>query len=193
MIPGPVTITEVDHADVEDVVRAHIALQHVAYAHIADGGHAAALWGSFDRRVADLHGQVDAQAAARASDREPDAVHLVARGERGAVVGVAAAFQGVGDWEREVFAEGWQAPAAAWCLDTLYVMPGLRGAGLGLRLMDAALPERRAAYLWVISDNVDAIRFYERNGFHPDGFAGRSGLGWGDMDMLRMVRPEPTP
>ncbi len=191
MIEPPVTIAPVTHADVDDVVRAHIALQHVAYAHIANEHHAAALWGSFDERVATLHTEVDAVAAAGASGREPEARHHLARGERGAVVGVASAFRGVGDWERELFAEAWQPPRSAWCLDTLYVMPGLRGAGLGLRLMDAALPHRRGAYLWVISDNVDAIRFYERHGFHPDGFAGRSGPSWGDMDMLRMVRPHP--
>ncbi len=191
MIPGPVTISAVTHDDVEDVVRAHVALQHVAYAHIADGGHAAALWNSFDDRVTQLHDAVDAAGAATASGREPDEVHHLARGERGAVVGVASAFRGVGDWERELFAEAWQPPRSAWCLDTLYVMPGLRGAGLGLRLMDAALPHRRGAYLWVISDNVDAIRFYERHGFHPDGFAGRSGPSWGDMDMLRMIRTHP--
>ena len=32
-------ITPVGHDDVDDVVRAHIAQQHVAYAHIADGGY----------------------------------------------------------------------------------------------------------------------------------------------------------
>ena len=47
------TILPVTHDDVSDVVRAHIALQHVSYAHAADGGHAAALWGTYDRRVAD--------------------------------------------------------------------------------------------------------------------------------------------
>ena len=186
------TVTPVGHDDVDDVVRAHISLQHVAYAHIADAGHAAALWGSFERRTSELHVEVDAITAARASGTEPDAVHLLVRGERGAVVAVAAAFRGVAPWERELFAETWQDPGPEWCLDTLYVMPGLRGAGLGQRLMDDTLPHRRDAYLWVISDNVDAVRFYERNGFHPDGFAGRSGPSWGDLDMLRMVRTSST-
>lgn len=182
------TIAPVTHADVDDVVRAHIALQQVSYAHVADGGHAAALWNSWSRRVSELHAEVDATASALARGREPDAATLVARGERGAVVGIAAAFRGVADWERDLFGDAWRDPGPAWCLDTLYVMPGLRGVGLGQRLLDAALPGRRPAYLWVIADNVAAVRFYERNGFHPDGFAGRSGPGWGDMDMLRMVR-----
>lgn len=186
------TILPVTHDDVTDVVRAHIALQHVSYAHVADGGHAAALWGTYDERIASLHDAVDAAAAARASGREPEATHWVARTDRGAVAGLAAAFRGVGEWEHDLFGDAWRPSGAAWCLDTLYVMPGVRGSGLGLRLMDVALPHRRAAYLWVISDNVGAIRFYERNGFHPDGFAGRSGPSWGDMDMLRMVRPEPA-
>ena len=186
------TITPVGHDDIEDVVRAQISQQHVAYAHIADGGHSRALWSSFDRRVADLHDDVDAMAAAWASGREPDSVHHVARGERGAVIGVVSAFRGVCQWERELFAETWQPPGPQWCLDTLYVMPGVRGSGLGLRLMDTALPDRRDAYLWVISDNVGAISFYERHGFHPDGFAGRSGPSWGDMDMLRLSRRQPA-
>ena len=182
------TILPVTHDDVSDVVRAHIALQHVSYAHVADGGHAAALWGTYDRRVADLHDAVDAAAAARASGREPEATHWVARTDRGAVAGLAAAFRGVGEWEHDLFGDAWRPSGAAWCLDTLYVMPHLRGARLGQGLLDTALPDRRPAYLWVIAANESAMRFYERNRFAPDGLTGRSGPGWGDMDMVRMVR-----
>ena len=186
-----VKVAPVDHADVEDVVRAHIALQHVSYAHIADRGHASALWGTYDRRCTALHDEVDAAAAARASGQEPEAGHWVARTERGAVAGLATAFRGVGEWERNLFGDAWRPAAAPWCLDTLYVMPGLRGARLGLRLLAAALPDDRPAYLWVIAGNDAAVRFYERSGFAADGFGGRSGPGWGDMDMVRMVRPAP--
>lgn len=182
-------IAPVGHDDVEDVVRAHIALQHVSYAHMADRGHASALWGSFDRRRADLHDEVDAVAAARASGREPEATHWVARTERGAVAGLSAAFRGVRAWEHDLFGDAWRPSGAEWCLDTLYVMPHLRGARLGQRLMEAALPGGRAAYLWVIAGNDSAVRFYRRHGFTTDGFGGRSGPNWGDMEMIRMVRP----
>ncbi|MDO5534589.1 MAG: GNAT family N-acetyltransferase [Propionibacteriaceae bacterium] len=184
------SIAALTHDDVADVVRAHIALQHAAYAHLADGGHAAALWGSHDARVADLHAEVDAADAARGQGREPEALHLVARSERGAVVGLAAAFRGVGEWEHHVFGDAWRPSGTDWCLDSLYLMPGARRANLGQRLLDAAVPAGRPAYLWVIADNAGAIRFYERNGFRHDGLRGRSGPDWGDLDMLRMVRGE---
>lgn len=57
------TILPVTHDDVTDVVRAHIALQHVSYAHVADGGHADAVWSTYDERIASLHDAVDAAAA----------------------------------------------------------------------------------------------------------------------------------
>jgi GNAT superfamily N-acetyltransferase len=183
-----VRIAPVTHDDVTDVVAAHIALQHVHYAHVADGGHARALWSSFDERVADLHAEVDAAAAALASGTEPEARTWVARTDRGAVGGLVSTFRGVGDWERDLFGDNWVDSGTEWCLDSLYVMPHLRGARLGQRLLDTALPADRPAYLWVIAVNESAVRFYKRNGFRRDGFTGSSGPGWGDLDMVRMVR-----
>ena len=105
-------IAPVTHDDVTDVVAAHIALQHVHYAHVADGGHARALWSSFDERVADLHAEVDAAAAALASGTEPEARTWVARTDRGAVAGLAAAFRGVGEWEHDLFGDAWRPSGA---------------------------------------------------------------------------------
>lgn len=174
--------------DVHDAVRLHIALQHVTYAHLADAGHAAALWESYEERVATLTADLAEAAQAADQDREPTSRHVIARSERGALVGVALAFRGVADWERALFTDRWADSGASWCLDTLHLAPGVRGTGLGQRLLDAALPEGRDAYLWVIRENTGAIRFYERNGFVPDGLASRTGPAWGDLDMFRMVR-----
>lgn len=44
-----------------------------------------------------------------------------------------------------------------------------------------------AAYLRVMRRNPRAVRFYTKHGFVPDGYTKRT-LGWGDMDLLRMVR-----
>ena len=62
---------------------------------------------------------------------------------------------------------------------TLAVLPGLRGAGLGGRLLDAVLAQARAAgfrgvSLSVEDGNVAARRLYERAGFVPVGRVGNS-------------------
>ncbi|NNN01620.1 MAG: GNAT family N-acetyltransferase [Acidimicrobiaceae bacterium] len=56
----------------------------------------------------------------------------------------------------------------------LYVDPQYWGRGVGRALLDRAqhsLYHRgfRAANLWVLADNVRTMRFYERNGWSPDG------------------------
>lgn len=57
---------------------------------------------------------------------------------------------------------------------SLHVLPHLRGRGYGRVLMDHVLSEFRrrgftAVTLWVIEENRDARRFYEKYGFHLDG------------------------
>lgn len=182
------SIAPLTAADIDDTVRAHIAMQHVAYAHLADAGHAAALWESAPERRAAFAADLDAEAAAAEAGVEPEARHRIARSARGAVIGVASAFKGVGDWELHLFGDAHVPAGAQWCLDTLYVMPEVRGGGLGQELLDAVLPDHQDAYLWVIDGNAGAQRFYERNGFRLDGFGGRSGPEWGDLMMHRMVR-----
>ena len=114
--------------------------------------------------------------------------HFIARNARGGVVGVAASGIGVGDWEIDVCGDAWVPPATDWTLDHLYTVTGMHGSGLGQAMLDAALPGRRPAYLWVFTDNVRAVRFYERNGFVPDGLKVDSGESWGSMPMVRMQR-----
>ena len=55
-------------------------------------------------------------------------------------------------------------------IDSFYVLPELRGRGVGRRLLDAAYSEMRragatAVALEVVADNDVARSFYERDGF----------------------------
>jgi ribosomal protein S18 acetylase RimI-like enzyme len=58
-------------------------------------------------------------------------------------------------------------------LSDLWVEPGMRGSGLGKKLLSAALAEARELYgaefikLAVYHNNPRALRFYERLGFEP--------------------------
>ncbi|NQX29943.1 GNAT family N-acetyltransferase [Microbacteriaceae bacterium VKM Ac-2854] len=54
-------------------------------------------------------------------------------------------------------------------LFTIYLLAAWHGSGAGQLLLDAALPAGEPAELWVAADNPRARRFYERNGFAPDG------------------------
>jgi GNAT superfamily N-acetyltransferase len=65
----------------------------------------------------------------------------------------------------------WAVDAAA-SVETLCVLPGHRGAGLGSALMDRVREEARAAgldllLLGVVAGNEGAERFYARQGFEP--------------------------
>ncbi|KRE31182.1 GNAT family N-acetyltransferase [Agromyces sp. Soil535] len=53
-------------------------------------------------------------------------------------------------------------------LETLYVLDGHHGTGVGQGLLEAALGEE-PAYLWALDDNPRAHAFYRRNGFELDG------------------------
>lgn len=59
-------------------------------------------------------------------------------------------------------------------ITSLHVLPWLRGRGHGRALMDHVLAEFRrrgfaAVTLWVLEENRDARRFYEKYGFQLDG------------------------
>ena len=47
----------------------------------------------------------------------------------------------------------------------LYVEPVLQNASIGSRLLEYAMKEHNADYLWALEKNEKAIRFYERHGF----------------------------
>ena len=51
----------------------------------------------------------------------------------------------------------------------LYVLADHHGTGIGQLLLDAVVAPGVPAQLWVAEHNPRARRFYERNGFLPDG------------------------
>jgi putative acetyltransferase len=51
----------------------------------------------------------------------------------------------------------------------LYVEPVLQNAAVGSRLLEFAVKEHHADHLWALEKNVNAIRFYGRNGFVATG------------------------
>ena len=48
----------------------------------------------------------------------------------------------------------------------LYVDYFFHGQGIGTKLIEFAVKEYDAAFLWCLEKNTDAIHFYEANGFH---------------------------
>lgn len=54
-------------------------------------------------------------------------------------------------------------------LYSLYVLAAHHGTGIGQTLLDTVLAPGAPAQLWVAEANPRARRFYERNGFLPDG------------------------
>ncbi|MFH9968563.1 GNAT family N-acetyltransferase [Streptomyces mirabilis] len=77
---------------------------------------------------------------------------------------------------------------------TLYAMPEVWRAGIGKRLMAAALTtlgqaDYAHAVLWVLEDNVRARRFYEAAGWRPDGAAVVDTTGGAALNKLRYGRP----
>lgn len=62
----------------------------------------------------------------------------------------------------------WIAPRDG-VLWSIYVRTSEYGSGLADQLLEAVLPERAPAELWVFEANDRARRFYSRHGFKPDG------------------------
>lgn len=96
----------------------------------------------------------------------------------GRIVGLALAVPG-----RTIGAHG---PVRDRELSTLYVLAEHHGTGAGQALLDTALPPGTPAQLWVLDDNPRARRFYERNGFTPDGARHLDeGLGFTELRYIR--------
>lgn len=64
---------------------------------------------------------------------------------------------------------GEHAPVRDHELFSLYVLAAYHGSGAGQALLETALHADAPAQLWVAEENPRARRFYERNGFTPDG------------------------
>jgi ribosomal protein S18 acetylase RimI-like enzyme len=71
-------------------------------------------------------------------------------------------------------------------LYSIYVLASHHGAGVGQRLLDAAIGSVPAS-LWVAKDNPRAQAFYRRNGFEPDG-AEKVEPSWENLEEIRLVR-----
>ena len=71
---------------------------------------------------------------------------------------------------------------------SIYVRASEYGSGLADRLMEAVLPERAPAELWVFEANERARRFYARHGFEPDGARHVFGPELGRQAEIRLVR-----
>lgn len=57
---------------------------------------------------------------------------------------------------------------------SIYLLPGFMGKGYGKKLFGGAVRELeemgfRNIFLWVLEDNIGARRFYEKQGFVPNG------------------------
>ena len=48
----------------------------------------------------------------------------------------------------------------------LYVEHFFQGQGIGAEMIEFAIKEHDAGFLWVLEKNANAIRFYEAHGFH---------------------------
>jgi len=83
-----------------------------------------------------------------------------------------------------------EGPAGCGEVYALYLLKEYQHLGLGRALMDEAL-KRLSGYgktaVWVLKDNAQAVRFYEKAGFEPDGAEDKLDLG-GPVTVLRMTK-----
>lgn len=71
-------------------------------------------------------------------------------------------------------------------LFALYILEEHYGRGVGQRLLDEAIGSEPAC-LWVAAENHRVIRFYEKNGFQPDGTR-KSDPDIDGLEEIRMAR-----
>lgn len=168
------TISELDPAEARDAALAHCVMQAATYATYASAGFTAMALGSVDRRTEAITGY--------------DVVRI-AKNAGGNIVGIGLVGTGPEWWERPDD-DDFVPPAVYRYLSALFTMPGTHGSGLGKAMLEQLLPDGEAAYLWCMEANTRAIAFYEKFGFELDGYR-KTTTGWGDMDMVRMVRLNP--
>ncbi len=54
-------------------------------------------------------------------------------------------------------------------IEKLFIEPTFQSQGIGAKLLDFALSERQASWLWVLEYNTRGIDFYQRHGFELTG------------------------
>ncbi|MFZ4893434.1 GNAT family N-acetyltransferase [Plantibacter sp. Mn2098] len=131
--------------DAESLGRVHATCWHETYDHLISEATLAKL---SPRRMAELWTHWAAQG--------PEYTHFAALVD-GEIVGFSGSGPSRDDDkpdERELY--------------FIYLLDAWHGTGIGQQLFDAAIGTQ-PAFLWVASDNPRAHRFYERNGFTPDG------------------------
>ena len=156
-------IREAAAEDAEQVVAAHEASWDATLAELA--GRTLAELAPFDARLQSFRSGIAAGG--------PDARIWVAEAD-GEIVGLAVA--------RRIDATMVE-------LKDLYVAPRAWGTGVARALMDealASLGDFDVANLWVVEANARARRFYEREGWRPDGATRATPFGAGE---LRYARP----
>jgi ribosomal protein S18 acetylase RimI-like enzyme len=103
----------------------------------------------------------------RGATRKPDAFLIVAD-DRGSIVGMALAMQGLAD-------DGAGPPIPGLCfISMVFVLPAHWGRGIGGKLVESILAEARSrdydrAQLWTHANNHRSQRLYERLGFFRTG------------------------
>lgn len=105
----------------------------------------------------------------------------------GRIVGVVSVVDAPMGWETAL---GFVPAPEPRQLDRLYLHPEFRNRGLGSALLDA-VDDGRDLYLWLVSANRAAQRFYRRHGFVDLDESHRAGQSWGGVAMHRMVRRRP--
>lgn len=152
--------------DAEAYAHIHVAALHQTYAHIMPQEF-------HDHYEAELTNIIRRRRTALAND---DGVNSwVAFDRFGQPVGIASSGPGRDD-DRPDFE-----------LHHIYTLAHTHGSGLGQRLLETAIGTS-PAYLWILNNNPRAERFYERNGFVPDGTTALCGPVWHFRPMFRMHR-----
>lgn len=103
------------------------------------------------------------------------------------IVGIVVSGAFPQTWECHVDAR--PLPGIRYQLHHLYTRAEAHGTGLGQAMLDVALPNGLAAYLWLIGGNDRAHSFYRRNRFVVDPTSFTSGPLWFDKPLLRLYRP----
>ncbi len=75
----------------------------------------------------------------------------------------------------------------------VYVLPGNQRNGVGLALTMAFLDEHpNSCSLWVLADNISAVKFYRSVGFHPDGHTKKITIDGKELEEHRYIRLSPN-
>jgi GNAT superfamily N-acetyltransferase len=124
----------------------------------------------------------------RALLADPAVRTLLAADDDGRPLGMVSAGPAPAAWEQRAGVPG---PVVPTQLFQLYTLAHTHGTGLGAALLEAALGAAEA-YLWIMTGNARAERFYAQHGFRPLAESFPAGGPWAGQSMHRMVRTGPA-